>query len=259
LITEIGQLTEVTGNELSDKDPLVIGASLEKMTLRLGINDNKELAFITSPAQVTARIAESLASSFFDSSAANTGMRGFSAPIIEEEVPSVGADVEGMTIRPSIKIELGFPRGLGVSEFSSSNGNAEIETIDGRQHLTYILPLCDSDPCEETTDRVSLGFVLGYEFLLIEFIPYLTVILGLITLIIFRRSSKRARKRKKLADEKKRARMAVQQNTSEVLLDDMNLPPPGTDWETAGGWGEDPWEDPYVDPADVYMQGRKSR
>ncbi|MED5375634.1 MAG: hypothetical protein VX892_03900, partial [Candidatus Thermoplasmatota archaeon] len=259
LITEIGELTEVTGNELSDKDPLVIGASLEKMTLRLGINSNQELAFITSPAQVTARIAESLASSFFDSTAANTGMRGFNAPIIEEEIPSVGTDVEGMTIRPSIKIELGFPRGLGVSEFSSSNGNAEIETIDGRQHLTYILPLCDSDPCEETTDRVSLGFVLGYEFLLIEFMPYLTVILGLITLIILRRSSKRARKRKKLADEKKRARMAVQQNTAEVLLQDMNLPPPGTDWETAGGWGEDPWEDPYVDPAEVYMQGRKSR
>ena len=259
LITEIGELTEVTGNELSDKDPLVIGASLEKMTLRLGINSNQELAFITSPAQVTARIAELLASSFFDSTAANTGMRGFNAPIIEEEIPSVGTDVEGMTIRPSIKIELGFPRGLGVSEFSSSNGNAEIETIDGRQHLTYILPLCDSDPCEETTDRVSLGFVLGYEFLLIEFMPYLTVILGLITLIIFRRSSKRARKRKKLADEKKRARMAVQQNTAEVLLQDMNLPPPGTDWETAGGWGEDPWEDPYVDPAEVYMQGRKSR
>ena len=43
LITEIGELTEVTGNELSDKDPLVIGASLEKMTLRLGINSNQEL------------------------------------------------------------------------------------------------------------------------------------------------------------------------------------------------------------------------
>ena len=259
LIAEIGELTEVTGNELSDEEPIVIGASLEKMTVRLGINNNQELAFVTSPAQVTARIAESLASSFFDSSAANSGMRGFTAPLIEEEIPAVGDDVEGMLVRPSIKIELGFPRGLGVSEFSSSNGNAEVELIDGRQHLTYILPLCDSDPCEETTDRVSLGFVLGYEFILIELMPYLTVILALITLIIFRRSSKRARKKKKLADEKKRAKLAQQQNTAEVLLDDMNLPPPGVDWESAGGWGEDPWEDPYVDPAEVFMQGRKRR
>ncbi len=259
LIAEIGELTEVNGNELSDDDPIVIGASLEKMTVRFGINDNKELAFVTSPAHVSARIAESLASSFFDTSTANTGMRGFSAPLLEEEIPAIGEDVEGMTLRPSIKIELGFPRGLGVSEFSSSNGNAEVELVDGRQHLTYILPLCDSDPCEETTDRVSLGFVLGYEFLLIELMPYLTVILALMTLIIFRRSSKRARKRKKLLDEKKRAKLAQQQNTAEVLLDDMNLPPPGVDWESAGGWGEDPWEDPYVDPADVYMQGRKSR
>ncbi|MBA45895.1 MAG: hypothetical protein CMB31_04845 [Euryarchaeota archaeon] len=259
LIAEIGELTEVTGNELSDEEPIVIGASLEKMTVRLGINSNQELAFVTSPAQVTARIAESLASSFFDSSAANSGMRGFTAPLIEEEIPAVGDDVEGMLVSPSIKIELGFPRGLGVSEFSSSNGNAEVELIDGRQHLTYILPLCDSDPCEETTDRVSLGFVLGYEFILIELMPYLTVILALITLIIFRRSSKRARKKKKLADEKKRAKLAQQQNTAEVLLDDMNLPPPGVDWESAGGWGEDPWEDPYVDPAEVFMQGRKRR
>ncbi len=259
LITEIGQLSEVTGNELSDQDPIVIGASLEKMTVRLGMNDNKELAFITSPAQVSARLAESLAASFFDSSAANTGMRGFIVPSFEEEIPAVGENVEGMTIRPSIKIELGFPRGLGVSEFSSSNGNAEVEVIDGRQHLTYILPLCDSDPCEETTDRVSLGFVLGYQFILIELMPYLTVIFVLITLLIFRRSSKRARKRKKLLDEKKRAKMAVQQNTAEVLLDDMNLPPPGGDWESAGGWGQDPWEDPFEDPAEVYMQGRKTR
>ena len=78
-------------------------------------------------------------------------------------------------------------------------------------------------------------------------------------MIIFRRSSKRARKRKKLADEKKRARVAAQQNTAEVLLNDMNLPPPCTDWEAAGGWGDDPWEDPYIDPAEVYMQGRKRR
>ena len=53
--------------------------------------------------------------------------------------------------------------------------------------------------------------------------------------------------------------MAVQQNSAEVLLNDMNLPPPGTDWEAAGGWGDDPWEDPYIDPAEVYMQGRKRR
>ena len=107
----------------------------------------------------------------------------------------------------------------------------------GKGVATYVGILC----C------INLYLGIGFGFFLI------------ITLIIFRRSSKRARKRKKLADEKKRARMAVQQNTAEVLLEDMYLPPPGTDWETAGGCGEDPWEDPYVDPAEVYMQGRKSR
>ncbi|MAK25999.1 MAG: hypothetical protein CMA02_01850 [Euryarchaeota archaeon] len=259
LIAQIGDLIEVTGNELSDAEPIVIGASLEPMTMRFGINDNKELAFATSPAHFSAEIAESLASSIFDSRAVSSGMRGFTAPTVEEEVPAIGENVEGMFVRPSIKIELGFPQGLGVSEFNSEKGNGEIEIIEGRQHLTYFLPLCDSDPCEETTDRVSVGFVLGYEFILIELMPYLIGILGIITLIIFRRSSKRAKKRKKLEDEKKRARMAAKQNTAEVLLDDMGLPPPGADWESSGGWGEDPWEDPYEDPAEIYIQGRKRR
>jgi hypothetical protein len=259
LIAEIGDLMEVTGNELSDQEPIVIGASLEKMTMRLGINDNKELAFVTSPARVSAVVAESLVSSFFDSRAVNSGMKGFASPIIEEDVPSIGENVEGMIVRPSIRVELGFPRGLGLTEFTSAKGNGEIELIDGRQHLTYVLPLCDSDPCEETTDHVSMGFVLGYEFILIELMPYLLGIFGIFTLIIFRRSSKRARKKKKLEQEKKRAREAAKQNTAEVLLEDAGVPPPGVDWESSGGWGVDPWDDPYEDPADVYMQGRKRR
>ncbi len=174
MIAQIGDLIEVTGNELSDAEPIVIGASLEPMTMRFGINDNKELAFATSPAHFSAEIAESLASSIFDSRAVSSGMRGFTAPTVEEEVPAIGENVEGMFVRPSIKIELGFPQGLGVSEFNSEKGNGEIEIIEGRQHLTYFLPLCDSDPCEETTDRVSVGFVLGYEFILIELMPYLS-------------------------------------------------------------------------------------
>jgi len=259
LIAQIGDLLEVTGNELSDAEPIVIGASLEPMTMRFGVNDNKELALVTSPARFSAEIAESLASSIFDSRAASSGMRGFATPMIDEEVPAIGENVEGMIVRPSIKIELGFPQGLGVSEFTSENGNGEIEIIEGRQHLTYILPLCDSDPCEETTDRVAVGFVLGYEFILIELMPYLLGILGLFTLIMFRRSSKRAKKKKKLEQEKKRARMAAKQNTAEVLLEDAGVPPPGVDWESSGGWGVDPWDDPFDDPADIYMQGRKRR
>ena len=53
--------------------------------------------------------------------------------------------------------------------------------------------------------------------------------------------------------------MAMKQNTAEVLLEDTGLPPPGLDWESSGGWGQDPWEEFYEDPADVYMQGRKRR
>ena len=49
---------------------------------------------VTNPAQISANIMESLASSFVDGLAVNSGMSGFAAPVYTAEVPSVGSTSE---------------------------------------------------------------------------------------------------------------------------------------------------------------------
>jgi len=210
---------------------------------------------ISNPAQISASVMETLAGSFVDGLAVNSGMSGFAAPVYTTEVPSVGSTSGGLELKPGVEVNLGFPRGLGVAEIHSEQGNAAVETIDGRQHVTYRVPLCETEDCADSTDTLSFTLMLGYQFILIEMTPYLTALAMLIIFLMYRRHAKRAKKRAILEEEKKRARRAVIQNTQEVLLEDGLPPVPmDGDWSESGGWGEDPWAE--NDPAEIYMQGR---
>ena len=257
LVTEISPFTEIQGTELSDENPITIGASLEKTTIRIGMMEGKMFGIetISNPAQISASVMETLAGSFVDGLAVNSGMSGFAAPVYTTEVPSVGSTNGGLELKPGVEVNLGFPRGLGVGEIHSEQGNAVVETIDGRQHVTYRVPLCETEDCADSTDTLSFTLMLGYQFILIEMTPYLTALAMLIIFLMYRRHAKRAKKRAILEEEKKRARRAVIQNTQEVLLEDGLAPlPMDGDWSESGGWGEDPWAE--NDPAEIYMQGR---
>ena len=70
-----------------------------------------------------------------------------------------------------------------------------METIDGRQHVTYRVPLCETEDCSESTDTLSFTLMLGYEFILIEMTPYLTALAMLIIFLMYRRHARRAKKR----------------------------------------------------------------
>ena len=257
LVTEISPFTQIQGTELSDDNPITIGASLEKTTIRIGMMEGNMFGIetIANPARISASIMESLAGSFVDGLAVNSGMRGFAAPVYTAEVPSVGSTNAGLELKPGVEVNLGFPRGLGVAEIHSEQGNAAVETIDGRQHVSYRVPLCETEDCADSTDTLTFTLMLGYEFILIEITPYLTALSMLIVFLMYRRHAKRAKKRAILEEEKRRARRAVIQNTQAVLLEDGLPPMPmDGDWAESGGWGEDPWAD--NDPAEIYMQGR---
>ena len=61
LVTEISPFTQLQGTELSDDNPITIGAKLEKTTIRIGMMEGKMFGIetVTNPAQISASVMES--------------------------------------------------------------------------------------------------------------------------------------------------------------------------------------------------------
>ncbi len=105
---------------------------------------------------------------------------------------------------------------------------------NGRQTLTYYMPVCTSneiEDCEEQSDNIRFGFVIGWEYIFWQLSGYIFGLLALIILLIYvRKRRKGNRKKAKLAEEEermKRLRIKEANITGDDLYDADGLPDMG--------------------------------
>ena len=280
LTTSISNLQKPNqGNQLNDAIPLQISARLATTTIRLEMTGDGGVSITSSAARMTARFAESLAMSLSGGYTSATGIRGISTPSQTFDVPSAGISQEqaGSDMRPAVTISVSFPPGLGFGEFDSKSGNEEFsETSDGRQRMTYRLPLCKSSyiaGCSDDTDEVSFSFVIGFQYVIAEVGMYIAIVAAFICLIIFIKVRRKKKRKSKLKKENRSTRRGKSTKGMPV-----RAPPPpaaafaqfdaseyggksrggggwdgyggavgvegtdrGQEWSQQGGWGDDPW------------------
>ncbi len=282
LTTSISNLHKPNlGNQLNDAVPLQISGRLATTSIRVEMTDGGGVALSTSAARLTARFAEMLAGSLASGTSSATGLSGISTPAQTFDIPSAGipADTAGADMRPAVTITASFPPGLGFGEFTSKSGNQEFtETADGRQKMTYRMPLCKSSfiaGCADDTDEVTFSFVIGFSYVVAEVGMYIAAAAGLICLIIFLKVRRRKKRKSKLKKEGRGTRRGKKSKGGPPVA----APPPpaaafaqfdpgqyggksrggggwdgyggsagvegydkGQEWKQRGGWGDNPWE-----------------
>jgi hypothetical protein len=123
---------------------------------------------------------------------------------IEITVIPPSQSFEDVLITPSIQFKITFPRGLGFSYFDSDLDRAKLTEAQGRQTLTYHVPICTGEvesDCEAEADTVRFKMVVGIEYILGQIAVYIGGLFGLILLLIFLRIRRKRNKRESMLDE----------------------------------------------------------
>ncbi len=200
-------LEMVPGSTLRDDRPIRI-----KLSANL---DSLEAEWVGGGIGITGAISsltQTMISAFSLQPRAATGdISGFEVTEgneIEEEIAPISHEKDGEIITPALRLKLTFPRGLGFSFFDSSLHREDLSESNGRQTLTYYMPVCtsnDIEDCDSQSDNIRFGFVIGWEYIFWQLSGYIFGLLALIILLIYvRRRRKGNRKKAKLAEEEER-------------------------------------------------------
>ncbi|MEE3082735.1 MAG: hypothetical protein VX320_01425 [Candidatus Thermoplasmatota archaeon] len=226
-------LEMVPGSTLHDDRPIRI-----KLSANL---DSLELEWVGGTMGITGAVSSlthTVISAFSMQPRAATGdISGFEVTEgneVEEVIEPISQDVEGELVSPALRLRLTFPRGLGFSFFDSSLQREDLSESNGRQTLTYYMPVCtsnDIEDCDEQSDNIRFGFVIGWEYIFWQLSGYIFGLLALIILLFYvRKRRKGNRKKAKLAEEEermKRLRVKEANITGDELYGADGLPDMG--------------------------------
>jgi hypothetical protein len=191
------------GATLDDRRPITVSIEVSKVTI------NAE--YLGEDVQLTGAMNSwsnaMLRAGSLTPTAAQGDISGIELPRdedIEITVIPPSQSFEDVLITPSIQFKITFPRGLGFSYFDSDLDRAKLTEAQGRQTLTYHVPICTGEvesDCEAEADTVRFKMVVGIEYILGQIAVYIGGLFGLILLLIFLRIRRKRNKRESMLDE----------------------------------------------------------
>ena len=225
--TEVSGLGGYDGG-MDDNAPISIRVSIPKVEFTVAlegsiseaINGNTDqlgIGVTTSALQANlmnpiANAARGLSRSIASGLVSGSGINPTSGQSEVLETGQVNTTVnEEYDVAISGPISLTLPRGLTFTEFKSESADVKIEEVDGRQRITYTVPV------GEFSDSITYNFNIGWSYVFGQFWQYPAVLLLLIVLFVRRRRRKKAAKKAK-KEAKKAAKQAAA--TKQAFSDD---------------------------------------
>ena len=154
------------GATLDDRRPITVSIEVSKVTI------NAE--YLGEDVQLTGAMNSwsnaMLRAGSLTPTAAQGDISGIELPRDEEiEITVIppSQSFEDVLITPSIQFKITFPRGLGFSYFDSDLDRAKLTEAQGRQTLTYHVPICTGEvesDCEAEADTVRQPNVIPNRF-----------------------------------------------------------------------------------------------
>ncbi|MEE2812770.1 MAG: hypothetical protein VX627_07110 [Candidatus Thermoplasmatota archaeon] len=260
--TSVDGLELAPGSSLSDTRPIRITMEIDCPAITaewLGDGGGGATNALTS----FARMMKSVSS--FKHPAASGQISGIDLPgEVEETIEPIVEEEEGEVVTPAASIRVTFPRGLGFSFFESDLNRASLTESNGRQTLTYYLPVCtanDVDDCSDESDTIRFAFVVGWEYIFWQLSAYIFGLLGLIMLLFYIRRRRKGNRKKALL-EKERSRdnkglffsdgqlhIRDENMLDDELYGDDGLPDMGSlpGLDSKGNISGESWDEDYAD------------
>jgi len=202
--SSIGDISKPDSQNVGDKTPLEFNLRLQQTTAVVAWEGGQKFSLTTSTMQTpivalinTFASALGSSSASFEASANGFEIDNGGTPFTAE-IPSPDfGDGDEYDILPRLTLDFKLPAGLVLGQFSAKSGQETVGVDDGRQHITYTLPVAGE------SDEISFTFIIEWTFLIKELWPYLATFILLFALLIYRRKSKKRKREVKLEKEYK--------------------------------------------------------
>jgi len=243
---------------ISDREPIRLKFQMNRAQLSLGYADGA-LILDTSASwlpSVGHDLAMTMAQSFLPGmaleSSTTSDLEGVPIPPDETTIPVPGVkpvefsmDDDTAPIAPIVTVKIKFPEGIGFKTFTSSEAGSSLDTVEGRQQLSYQLPHCGGNPGCATVDNLAFSFVVSWSFIMGELGGYALGAGGVVAVFIFSRVRKRKKKDDLLQKEYERATRTKMSEAEfqriETTSDGGASAPPPPPGGGGGGWNDDNW------------------
>ena len=199
--------------ELTDTNPIRLGARIETSSLTLSLTNN-QFGVRIAPAALGTSLLESLAERF-GLKFSDTGVT-LEDGLFRSYVPPIMEHTPWGTIRTSARFEIHLPDTIRLTSFESRLGLAELSEENGRQVLRYQTPVCPTAnswvECWKEKDTITWEVEVTYALILGELAPYLFILAVFIGLA----GSRWKRNRDQRNAEKRDAASALEQQLLEL-------------------------------------------
>ncbi len=199
--------------ELTDTNPIRLGARIETSSLTLSLTNN-QFGVRIAPAALGTSLLESLVERF-GLKFSDTGVT-LEDGLFSSYVPPIMEHTPWGTIRTSARFEIHLPDTIRLTSFESRLGLAELSEENGRQVLRYQTPVCPTAnswvECWKEKDTITWEVEVTYALILGELAPYFFILAVFIGLA----GSRWKRKRDQRNAEKRDAASTLEQQLLEL-------------------------------------------